>query len=66
MFSKVWCSILLFAVCTANYFQVQASDPEEEHGVKYADNCEACKILAIELDDRLKQTGKSHDVIQTG
>ena len=39
---------------------------EEEHGVKYADRCEACKILAIELDDRLKKTGKTHEVLETG
>lgn len=46
--------------------QILAGSPEEEHGVKYADNCEACKILAAELDDRLKETGKSHVVIETG
>lgn len=40
--------------------------PEEDEGVKYADRCEACKILAIELQDRLTETGKSHDVIETG
>lgn len=39
---------------------------EEEHGVIYANNCEACKILALELQDRLSETGKSHDVIETG
>lgn len=38
----------------------------EKHGVKYADNCEACKILAIELDARLSETGKSHEVLETG
>lgn len=25
-----------------------------------------CKILTIELENRLKETGKSHDVIETG
>lgn len=40
--------------------------PEEDEGVKYADRCEACKILAIELQGRLTETGKSHDVIETG
>lgn len=39
---------------------------EEEHGVIYANQCEACKILATELEDRLTKTGKSHDVIETG
>lgn len=39
---------------------------EEDEGVKYADRCEACKILAIELQDRLSETGRSHDVIELG
>lgn len=40
--------------------------PEEDEGVKYANKCEACKILAVELQDRLTETGKSHDVIELG
>lgn len=40
--------------------------PEEDEGVIYANRCEACKILAIELQGRLTETGKSHDVIETG
>uniref|UniRef100_A0A182MI88 DUF3456 domain-containing protein n=1 Tax=Anopheles culicifacies TaxID=139723 RepID=A0A182MI88_9DIPT len=40
--------------------------PEENEGVKYADRCEACKILATELQDRLTETGRSHDVIELG
>lgn len=39
---------------------------EEEHGVIYANRCEACKILATELMDRLKETGKSHEIIDVG
>lgn len=39
---------------------------EQEHGVRYPDRCETCKILAIELQERLQETGKSHDVIETG
>ncbi|GJQ81848.1 hypothetical protein Trydic_g9875 [Trypoxylus dichotomus] len=39
---------------------------EEDEGVKYANRCEVCKILAIELENRLEETGKSHDVIETG
>lgn len=45
---------------------IRAGTPEEEEGVKYADRCEACKILAVELQDRLSETGKSHDVIEMG
>lgn len=40
--------------------------PEENEGVKYADRCEACKILATELQARLSETGRSHDVIELG
>lgn len=57
--------IYLVVILNLSLFTL-AGNPEEEHGVIYADNCEACKILAIELDDRLKQTGKSHDIIETG
>ncbi|EFX73777.1 hypothetical protein DAPPUDRAFT_227046 [Daphnia pulex] len=34
--------------------------------VKYATPCEVCKIVAGELEDRLKETGKSHENIETG
>jgi hypothetical protein len=27
--------------------------PEEREGVRYANNCEACKYLAVELQERL-------------
>lgn len=34
--------------------------------MKFASKCEVCKILAIELENRLEETGKSHDVIEIG
>ncbi|KAM0734677.1 Protein canopy 4 [Formica fusca] len=40
--------------------------PEEEHGVKYANKCEVCKVLAVELEARLDETGKTHDVLEIG
>lgn len=44
-----------------------AGRPEEDlHGVKYANRCEVCKILATELQDRLGETGKSHEFLETG
>uniref|UniRef100_A0A1I8ND36 DUF3456 domain-containing protein n=1 Tax=Musca domestica TaxID=7370 RepID=A0A1I8ND36_MUSDO len=43
-----------------------ATTPEEEQGVRFASKCETCKILATELQERLSETGKSHDVIETG
>ncbi|CAL1686629.1 unnamed protein product [Lasius platythorax] len=39
---------------------------EEEQGVKYANKCEVCKVLAIELEARLDETGKTHDVLEIG
>ncbi|KAF2902105.1 hypothetical protein ILUMI_04093 [Ignelater luminosus] len=39
---------------------------EEDEGVRYADKCEVCKILAVELEARLTETGKTHDIIETG
>lgn len=47
-------------------FGVNCSIEEEEHGVVYANRCEACKILATELTERLKETGKSREVIDLG
>lgn len=60
-----WKSSLFLVIfgCTTFVFGLT---PEEEHGVIYADNCEACKFLALELQERLSETGKSHDVIELG
>ncbi|XP_071562490.1 protein canopy 4 [Temnothorax nylanderi] len=41
-------------------------DPEEEQGVIYANKCEVCKVLATELEARLDETGKTHDVLEIG
>ncbi|GBN10261.1 Protein canopy 3 [Araneus ventricosus] len=41
--------------------------PEEEmYGVKYAKQCEVCKYLVVELENRLSETGKTHEVIEIG
>ena len=37
-----------------------------EDDVKFATPCEVCKIVSNELEARLQETGKSHDVIETG
>lgn len=34
--------------------------------VKFASRCEVCKIVSQELKSRLSETGKSHDIIETG
>lgn len=57
---------LLIAINICIIFGVNCSIEEEEHGVIYANRCEACKILATELTDRLKETGKSREVIDIG
>ncbi|RZC31898.1 canopy 4 [Asbolus verrucosus] len=53
-------------ILTINILPYVASVTEEDEGVKYANRCEVCKILAIELESRLEETGKTHDVIETG
>lgn len=59
-------SYLKIALYTFLFVTVVNSLTEEDEGVKYANRCEVCKILAIELENRLEETGKSHDVIETG
>lgn len=50
---------LLFVYCASG-------GPEEEQGVKYANKCEVCKVVATELEARLDETGKTHDVLEIG
>lgn len=59
-----WKIGILIAFCIV--VPANCSIEEEEHGVIYANRCEACKILAIELEAKLQETGKSHDVIEVG
>lgn len=40
--------------------------PEEEQGVKYANKCEVCKVLAMELEARLDETGKTRGILEIG
>ncbi|KAF6199088.1 hypothetical protein GE061_007113 [Apolygus lucorum] len=53
---------LLSIICVIS---VQSHTPEDE-GVKYANSCEVCKILAIELENRLDETGKTSEVLEIG
>ncbi|XP_043251035.1 protein canopy 4 [Colletes gigas] len=46
------------------YFVI--GSPEEEQGVKYANKCEVCKVVATELEARLDETGKTHTVLEIG
>uniref|UniRef100_A0A1A9W283 DUF3456 domain-containing protein n=1 Tax=Glossina brevipalpis TaxID=37001 RepID=A0A1A9W283_9MUSC len=45
---------------------INGNSPEEDQGVRYANRCETCKILANELQDRLQETGRSHDILELG
>ncbi|CRK99019.1 CLUMA_CG012082, isoform A [Clunio marinus] len=56
---------LLIAICFIA-MTCSATPEEELHGVKYANHCEACKILATELQERLSVTGKTHEVLEFG
>lgn len=60
-FTKLKCKFLILIYLTTVF-----AGPEEDEGVRYADRCEACKILATELQGRLTETGKSHDVLEMG
>ncbi|CAH1643271.1 unnamed protein product [Spodoptera littoralis] len=65
MIFSILCAYLLFTtqiLCRAE----NEIKSEEDVGVKYANRCEVCKILATELQERLEQTGKVHDVIEIG
>lgn len=58
--------ILTFLVAFSVVLYAKCSIEEDQHGVKYANMCEACKVLSNELEERLVETGKSHDVIHAG
>ncbi|CAB3378507.1 Hypothetical predicted protein [Cloeon dipterum] len=53
--------LVLFSV-----FTLTICGSEESEGVKYATKCEVCKVLSMELQGRLQETGKTSEVIETG
>jgi len=59
----VLCKVFLFVLFVSH---VCFGGMEEEEGVKYANRCEVCKILATELESRLDETGKTHEVLELG
>lgn len=65
MFLKTFC-VFIFCFCACTCIQDAEVKTEEDVGVKYASRCEVCKILATELQGRLEETGKVHDVIEIG
>ncbi|XP_023221443.1 protein canopy homolog 3-like [Centruroides sculpturatus] len=60
--SRLVCCFFLFIGSVIG----EESIEEEEYGVKYASSCEVCKYVVVELENRLKETGKTHDVIEIG
>ncbi|XP_076365987.1 FGF signaling regulator protein canopy b [Tachypleus tridentatus] len=71
---KLILNVLFFTLLYLIPFYVRSNESgnkevpveEELYGVKYPNSCEVCKYLVLELENRLQETGKSHDVIETG
>ncbi|XP_024082220.1 protein canopy 4 isoform X2 [Cimex lectularius] len=59
---KMLILMILFTILTL----LKSDEIEEKEGVKYANKCEVCKILAVELESRLEETGKTSEVIEIG
>jgi len=47
-------------------FIVKSMSNTPDEGVQYANKCEVCKILAIELEGRLQETGKTSEYLEIG
>jgi len=39
---------------------------EEQYGVKYATDCEVCKIVTKEFVTLLQESARKHEVLETG
>ncbi|KAG8201910.1 hypothetical protein JTE90_027388 [Oedothorax gibbosus] len=64
---SVICVLCFSDLLSAKETEKDGDTPEEEmYGVKYAQDCEVCKYLVVELENRLSETGKSREVIETG
>ncbi|GFR99812.1 protein canopy 4-like [Elysia marginata] len=65
-FSQLW---LLIPIVFVTFVHVYSSDEEksvQDDPHRDPSLCEVCKYLATELKGRLDETGKTHDVIETG
>jgi len=58
--------ICVLPVCCKVNGDKPESPEEELYGVKYAQDCEVCKYVVVELENRLSETGRSHEMIETG
>ncbi|VVC88652.1 unnamed protein product [Leptidea sinapis] len=63
MILKIFMFVMYLVFVASNDVEVKT---EEDLGVKYANRCEVCKILATELQTRLEETGKVHDILEIG
>ena len=62
----VWRTIiLLLSIYTIEIVKTDKFD-EEEYGVKYADDCEVCKIVTNEFLTLLSESKDKHEVLETG
>jgi len=58
--------MFLLHICLASEEETGVTFEEEKYGVKYASECEVCKVLAIEFKARLAESSKTSKVIETG
>ncbi|TRY62656.1 hypothetical protein TCAL_11039 [Tigriopus californicus] len=58
-------SILLVVTCALSSCSSDQFD-EENYGVKYADECEVCKIVSMEITALLAESAHKHEVLETG
>ena len=52
--------VLFFGLISGETFE------EEHYGVKFASDCEVCKIFSTEVTDLLEKSSKKHEVVETG
>lgn len=57
---------ILLSSVTLIAFAVEDKFLEENYAVKYADDCELCKIVTNEFTEYLKESGSKHEVLETG
>ncbi len=65
----MWCpKLAFFTVVGLVIVRSSCGDQfdEEQYGVRYADECEVCKIVTLELSRSLAKSASSHSVIETG
>ena len=63
----IWFPLVSFLFLISHFDNGLCDEFEEkEYGVKYADNCELCKIVSMEFQLALDKSGSKHHVIESG